>query len=279
MLTDTPDPAVDTQDPTPEVETPVSVAEPTSWKSSLPDGYREMPCYDKFNSQEDCLKAYGDVQKIIGKKGIIKPDPNADAEEFNKYYAELGRPETPDGYGIPDVEMPEVLKEQLGDLKEYKELAHKLGYTPQQFEGIVDLHLKNQAALYQQAVQEREEQIREAETNLRRELGSTFDETIGRTKRMLQSYLGEEGMQSISQTGIGNDPQFIKGMAKLAKELGEAGITGSGNNINLTPEQAKAEIREMMTDPKSPLMDKWSPEHELAVEKYKQLQQQANPVV
>ena len=96
---------------------------------------RDHPALEKYETKDEAVKALVHAQRMLGKSpdGYIRMPGEGEApEEFDAFYAALGRPEGADGYELPDMEMPEgfaVREELLGALKIK---AHELGLNSKQ---------------------------------------------------------------------------------------------------------------------------------------------------
>ena len=120
--------------------------EPTRWmpltdeqRASAPEGIRALLEAKKWNSVEDGLKGYAELEKFVGVgKHLVLPtkdDPEYD-QKMGNVYNQFGRPETSDKYTL---EPHEALSEEL--VGKWKQFAHSKNYTQDQFEGAVQFQL------------------------------------------------------------------------------------------------------------------------------------------
>ena len=101
--------------------------------------------------------------------------------------------------------------------------------------------------LQKTAVEASREAMKETETQLRKELGSGYDEAVNNAVRILE--LGGPELTSwLDETGAGNDPRFVKAFAKLGSlvsedSLGRTKATEKGRTSSLAeriyPNQGK----------------------------------------
>ena len=100
---------------TPVVDAPPPTAPPAepSWRDSLPDDLKGAAWLSKYKTPEDALRGFAEAQKLIGSK-LSVPKDDAPKEEWDKFYASLGRPEAPDKY---DLGVPETLPEGVAALE------------------------------------------------------------------------------------------------------------------------------------------------------------------
>lgn len=85
-------------------------------------------------------------------KTLTPPAPEAEAKEWDAFYAKLGRPEKPDGY---EFKLPEGLPENLPydaeKAAQYKQWSHQAGLTPKQAQIVHDLAAKAAVADFTKA--------------------------------------------------------------------------------------------------------------------------------
>lgn len=136
-------------------------AESRQWVESK--GYKDINNIVSDARYADKLKAeVGDLRS----KSLTPPAQDAKPEEWDSFYAKLGRPEKAEAY---DFKMPDGLPENLpydGEFaNQYKAWAHQAGLTPKQAQSQHDAFVKYQAvqtAKHQEAQAAAEKQQTEA---------------------------------------------------------------------------------------------------------------------
>lgn len=119
---------------------------------TVPEEFREEKWAEDLKTQEDVWSKLAGAQKLIGRKGIIKPDDNAPKEEWDSFYNAQGRPENVEGYefkrtveelkDIPrNPEFDNKIKNAFHELGISKELGEKL--TGKYEEIIYEYHKPN----------------------------------------------------------------------------------------------------------------------------------------
>lgn len=85
--------------------------------------------------------------------------------------------------------------------------------------------------------------------------GANFEKTLKAARSAEQEFFGEAGAKKFKALGMENDPDFVKGLARIRAAIAEDTIAGTGNNTASRPstqyEQNKARY------PKSPEL--WGP--------------------
>lgn len=75
---------------------------PEAVKSSsefvVPDEYKDRGWASRIKSTDDLFKSYDNAQSMLGKRPEGIPAKDASAEDWEKFYTAMGRPESADGY-------------------------------------------------------------------------------------------------------------------------------------------------------------------------------------
>jgi len=210
---------------TTEVET-----NPTEGNTEVQDnkdpGYMAAVKADLRDKYGDELRKYENINPIIedyftlkakSADSIIKPKEGATEEEVAAYKEKLGIPKEASGYEL--TETPKELKNQDAFNEWFKDMALRTEMPKDkakaQHKEYMDLQL--------QAHNAQVAQVKETEKTLRTELGSGYDEAIANVGTILQSG-GQDLVDYLNETGVGNDPRFIRAMAKLGSVVSEDSI-------------------------------------------------------
>lgn len=175
---------------------------------------------------------------------LVMPSKDATPEEWSAFYAQIGRPETPDGYELP---VPD------GDNGEFaKSMApvlHKHGVTAEQAKGlaadwndmvakqVADMNAADAAA----AAATNAKNMAEA-TALKNEWGQAHEANMHFAKLAVQQFIPSDKAGDViaaieSKLGYKATIEFLHG---IGKGLGEHDAAGMGSN-NSTPVKTLAE--------------------------------------
>lgn len=234
------------------METPAEVAQGGSgndFLSSIPEEIRSHPSLSPIKDVENLARSYVNAQRLIGADKIPMPSNPTD-EDLDRIYSRLGRPETPDAYGIsPD---GNVITEERA--AEYADIAHKLRLTPEQASGVLEYYrsaVQNDTA----AINSSNEQAREqAVSALQAEWGDQYDARIEAAQRAVDKFDagGVMELQLADGSVLGNHPEIIKAFASIAdfraSVTSEDTISENASAMGMTPQQAQAEIDAIMND-------------------------------
>lgn len=118
-------------------------AKPLTLEQIVPAEYKDKEYLSKYKSVDDFFKGVDNLQQQAGKRPFGIPQDNATQEEKDKFYLELGRPESSEGYKF---EPPEKYKESMDAdlLKDFSAFAHENNYTQNQYEAGVNKFLEYQ---------------------------------------------------------------------------------------------------------------------------------------
>lgn len=177
-------------------------------------------------------KSYADTKSMVG--GMIKiPGKDAKPEEIASFREKLGVPKTAEDYKI---EKPtfDGNKAMFSDeiFKGFAKGAHAVGYTPEQVQFAINF----QAEMLKNQIQEMDKAAEEGIKVLRSEYGDKYDELMQGAELVVSKYFSEAAKDKIVRYGIGNDPDFSRGLIAIFKATSEAGElkglkdgSGSGN--------------------------------------------------
>tara|TARA_B110000483_G_scaffold64785_1_gene80738 strand:- start:4283 stop:5131 length:849 start_codon:yes stop_codon:yes gene_type:complete len=237
------------------------------WRSTLSEDLKNDPTLSNFKDVESLAKTVVHQQKLLGSK---IPLPKTD-EERNELYTKLGRPETADKY---EVTIPNDMEHFMPkeDISQFKNVAHKIGLNNEQVNALMEFQVsatKNAMDNQGNVLNQEKEQSTEA---LKKEWGYEYDKNVRAAQRALNVYGDNELQKLLSETSAGNNPAVIKFLATIGKEVTEDMAQNTTNNrLATSPLDAKEEINNVMADSKHAYFDPSHPNHNIAVEKMRQL--------
>ena len=235
------------------------------WREGLEPDIRDHPSLANLKTPGDVAKSYVNQQALIGKRGVPLPDKKSDPTdennnmEWNTVYDTLGRPSDPKAYELPTVEgSPEVPAEVIDS---FKGVAHKAGLLPHQVAALYKWNQEMAVSQAQAGTEQTTKGLQESEASMRKEYGKAFDANLTSARSLLQKFGGDEVIQALEESGLGNNPHMIRFMVKVAGQFTEDGKIQLGDaqpNI-LSPQDAKMEADKLMADKKGAY---WNPANE-----------------
>jgi len=239
-------------DPKPAEETPLTFE---SFRKALPDDIRGEKAFDSFKTDAegigDLAKSYIHGQKLVGKKKEeLIPGENATDAERNDWYELLGRPQSPEGYGLTE----EVLNEafpatDMEYIGRFSGVAHQLGLSQDQVEGL----LAWQSEEVNQSLQSMAVQKAETINELTAVWGGATERHVTLSQRAVQALGGEELADFMNKSGAGNIPVLIKAFAKIGSVMAEKGLIEADVEGLPTLDDAAAEANKIVADKSHPL--------------------------
>lgn len=200
----------------------------------------------------DALLSYQNLERVFGadKAGrtILAPKSDDDADGWNAVYNRLGRPESPDKYGLP---VPE------GDDGSFAQAAapvlHELGLTTRQAKGLAEWWNKASSARIE-AEGEAFSKASEAEyAALKGEWGTAAAQNEELAKRAVLKFSKEAGIDEAAfdamERAIGT-AKVMKLFHAIGAQFSESSFVASDAPTGgaLTPAQAKQKVAGMFAD-------------------------------
>ncbi len=255
--------------------TPAEVAQGGSGNDFLnliPEDIRQHPSLSPIKDVENLARSYVNAQRLIGADKVPMP-VNPTDEDLDRIYDRLGRPKSPDKYGIsPD---GNIITEERAT--EYADIAHRLRLTPDQAQGVLDYYRSVAENDLTSMTNANAQALEQSAAELQAEWGDNYDAKIQSAQKVVDQF--EAGqimeMQLAAGTKLGNHPEVIKTFAKIAEfrqnVTSEDTVSESATSLGMSPQQAENEITAIMSDRNHAYWDRKNPQHNAAVERMTKL--------
>ena len=239
---------------------------PATWKDSISQEFREDPNISKFTEIDSLAKSYINATRMIGQDKVAVPNENSTDDQWNEVYEKLGRPESPDKYKL-DVQS-EIVPLDEGAVKSFAENAHKLGLNNKQAQGILEYYKNSMEGSEQQSRIDTETAQANAEQELRKEWGRSFDENLKKAGSVAKANMDPEilDMQLKDGTRLGDHPAVIKGFANIANLMSEDKMIGTDEDSATGGRNLDEEISKIVNDRDGPYWNKGHPDHDKIVQ-------------
>lgn len=246
------------------------------------EGARNWVDTKGYKTPEDIIKAAQSLEQRLG-TSLTPPKDDAPAEEWDKFYGKLGRPESPDKY---EFARPEGLPEDLPYNQEMADVSktwmHEAGLNGKQAQAIHDKFAGYMADQQKQALAAQAEAVEATHADLTKEWGPTDSEGFkakqelaGRAAKklgLMESFqkgglvladgamtdpqlakaLSVVGETMFKEDTIGNDPLAVGGNPFKRDNGGNRNLSGINSLVKNDPERAKRLAREAGESP-----EKW----------------------
>jgi hypothetical protein len=237
-----------------------------SWKETISEEFRNDPNISKFTEIDALAKSYINATRMIGQDKVAVPNENSTDDQWNEVYGKLGRPESPDKYKL-EVQS-EIASLDENAIKQFAENAHQLGLNNKQAQGILEYYKNSMEGSVQQARVDTETAQANAEQELRKEWGRSYDENIKRAGAIAKANMSEDilNMELKDGTRIGDHPSVIKGFANIANLMSEDKLISTESEGMDQSTDYQAEISKLVNDRDGPYWNKSHPDHDKIVQ-------------
>jgi hypothetical protein len=224
------------------------------WTKGLDADMQDFVKQKGFVDTKAVLESYRNLEKLRGvpQERLLKlPDPNAgaDAPEWGDVFNKLGKPATPEGYGLKPTDPKDP---QFTDWA--KNAFHKMNLTTAQGQELVKQFNEFNSSIQTKMNEEHAAKITQQIDGLKKEWGAAHDQNIARARNAYKQFgIPDTAIDSLEKS-IGFDG-VMKMFYKLGTQVGEheyltggAGSNHFGEGTILTPDQAQARIRALKQD-------------------------------
>lgn len=234
-----------TEDTTHENQTPTNDA---GWIAGLPTELKALVETKGYRTPADVVQAYAHAQRALGSEKIPLPKDGIWDQVARE---RLGIPAAPAGYALRRPDLPDGIAWDEGFEQAALPIAHGLGLTPQQLQGLMDFYASHQAEAFATAGRARQHQQDQAATALKDEWGPDYAVKLAQAARAARYFGGEDLLTLLNESGLGNNPQLIRAFEKAGALLGEDTLKGGndGSGQGLAPTDAMRKARELMQKP------------------------------
>lgn len=239
------------------------------WVNTLPAEFHGNQTLTTHKDLPSFVKSSLEAQKLIGRKGAIVPNENAEQHEWDRFYTELGRPNAPTDYGLTRPESyPEHLPYDDGDATFMSEALHSMGASPKQASVAWEALHKYAESIHTRADEVSTQDRTEGLEKLRAEWGGQdgFDRNLDIGNRLLVHFTQENPDIAtwVTDNGLGKEPQFIRLMSNIGKSIQEDTFKSGQDNPAFAGDasEAKRKIDQLQGDPEwTKIWTSTAPEH------------------
>lgn len=251
----------------------------SDWVAGLEADNRTLVEAKKWTSPNDGLKAYRELEAHAS-KALTVPGENATADDWNKFYGKLGRPETADKYEIKvdRSTLPADMPYDETMSVEFRNWAHEAGLNTKQAQALHDKYVGNFAKGFteSQALLQTEQET--AHRELVAKWGDKDSDGYKREVELMSRAARNLGLTEalakgglVTADGGVRDSKLALALARVGKELfaedsfatGDGGVlsnpfakdsfnlTEQGKLVRSDPNKARALIRSAGGNPAS----------------------------
>lgn len=248
-----------------------STGNATDWVAGLAAENRTLVEAKKWGSADDAIKSYRELETHAS-KALTVPGENATADDWNKLYGKLGRPDTADKYElkVDRATLPADMPYDETMSVEFRNWAHEAGLNTRQAQTLHDKYVGNFAKAFNDNVTKVNEEQSAAHRELVGKWGPADGEGYKREVELMSRAARNLGLSDalkkgglITADGGIRDSSLALALARVGKELfaedsfatGDGGVlsnpfakdtqnvTEQGKLVRSDPNKARALIR------------------------------------
>jgi len=181
-----------------------------------------------------------------------------------------GVPATAEAYQLNRPELPDGIAWDEGFEKAALPVAHRLGLTAEQVQGLLDFYAGHQVQSVESSERSRFDDHSRSVGTLKSEWGPSYDTRVAQAARAARYFGGDSLIAFLNDSGAGNNPDLVRAFARIGATMSEDRLKGgSVQTLSLGPDEALQEARRLMLNPGYARRD--HPEHTGLVERVQAL--------
>lgn len=251
----------------------------SAWYSGVGPDLESLAQTKGWDSPAKALDSYRNLEKMLGTEKISAPRKDWKPEDWNSFYAKIGRPEAPDKYALPEVKPEEGLTLDEKKVAEVRKLMHETGLTQAQAEKLAGWYFGDLNGTFKAAKEQNLAAKANGEKALRDQWKDRYDSEVDIARRAFSEFADDGAKQFILESGLGDDPRFVALFNKIGREMMEDSATGRGPATFEGGGAALAEIDRLKSDKDfmAALFDARAVGHKESKERWTKLHQSAYP--
>jgi hypothetical protein len=243
------------------------------WTSGLTPDLKQLVETKGYKSPADVVQAYAHAQRAIGADKIPLPK---DGVWDDVARSKLGIPKSAEGYQLRRPDLPHGVAYDEAFEKAALPVAHKLGLTPQQVQGLLDFYAGHQGQAFQTALRGRSGEETQSIAALQQEWGGSYDAKVSAAARAARYFGGQGLVNFLNESGMGNNTELVRTFAKIGSMMTEDTLKiGKSQGFSMTPDEARREANKLMASEAYTKRD--HAEHAATVEHVQHLFEHAYP--
>lgn len=190
----------------------------TDWRSGIAEDDRSITA--RFNTVGDLAKGYNELSTAYSDT-VKLPTEKSPPEEVRAFYQKQGCPDTSDGYNRPQLPEGDTYDEDL--IGGMQTAAFEEGITDKQFGKLIERYLAVEVKKAE-AKEVEDGRVQEETTRALKELWHVdYDKNIEVARRAMRELvtgdLVEPFKTLIEESGLGNNPVFIRGFQEIGSKI------------------------------------------------------------
>jgi len=222
----------------------------SGWKEYyVPEELRADKVYDTFDDVAGSLKMLGNLQKMIGKKGVIVPGEASPPSEWDNFHRELGRPDMKDQYQMKVADdLAEVYDKNL--MAEARDIFFDLGFDQKKVDRLWAFEEKRIRAGLKAIEEANAKAVLDMKNALQEKWGDAYEMRLHLTNRVVAENTENQEEKEALLNVIGNNPVVGNFLANIGTKFMEHKIiTETEPAYSMTPDEARTEAKKIEQTP------------------------------
>lgn len=255
--------------------TPSLPADHWAMADTLPPDVRGNIAFKDYKTPADAHKSHLALASKLG-NSVALPKDGAPAEEWDKFYTRLGRPEAADKYVLPEVKIDDktVVKVIPAKAELFKKLAFANGLSEKQAAAVYQEYVKADFAEQDTAYKNYQAEQAKELAAYQKSKGEKWGETVDLSRLAVRNLGGDALKAVFKASGLGNNPVLVEALAKVGRMMSEDRAHG-GQSFTAASDasSARSEIKQLREDAKfqGALTNKGDVGHDDAVKRWTHL--------
>lgn len=200
---------------------------------------------NRFQSPEGIYKSWRSLEQRLSSGELKSALPkDASEEQVAEWRKEVGLPEEPNGYELPEVSGHEWTDADKPTLEKFLGVAHTANLNQEQVNAALSWYVQEQQSILDSRYEGDVEARQTLEDELRSEWGHEFRSNVGLMKRYMEAELPEGAAEVLTSvrmddgTRLIDNPWFAKWMAQIARDtygdvsfIGGEGVAAISNRM------------------------------------------------
>lgn len=224
-----------------------------SWKASLRNDLRDSPLLQKFEDTPDglnkALESHANLEKLLGHEKVPIPKDINDVEGWNRFSKAMGIPDKAQGYGLPDANIPESMKDLTLDKNKFAEVMHAHKVHPSAVKGIWETYQKMAIDSYKGVMEKQQAKLTETVNTLKGEWGDAYNTNVELGQLVINKFSSDQETNDYITSMLCQDPRGIKFLSKIGSQFAENKVGEfQMKRFSLAPDEAMEEVRKIKSD-------------------------------
>ena len=238
---------------------------PFAWKTQLPADFQNSPTLKKFQDTKEgfneAIRSHLELERLLGYEKVPIPKNKEDSAAWAVFSKAMGIPDKPDGYALPDADIPESMKGLSFDKAKFAEIIHQNKLTPDAARGLWGAYTEMTKQSYAKAMRDHEALMTNNINQLKGEWGDAYASKVELGQMVINKFSTDQETNDFITSALSKDPRGIKFLATLGDQFAENKIGDFRyQRHSLTPEEAQTEWDAIKADPAHPYNNEKAPQ-------------------